>query len=42
MVSVDGTDFRVEETGRQWYSHKFKKSGVRYEVGLAIKSGDIV
>ena len=42
MVSVDGTDFRVEETGKQWYSHKFKKAGVRYEVGLAIKTGDIV
>ena len=42
MVSVDGTDFRIEETGKQWYSHKFKKAGVRYEVGLAIKTGDIV
>lgn len=49
MVSVDGTDFEIAEPGkftreysRQWYSHKFKGAGVRYEVGLCIKTGDIV
>ena len=42
LVSVDGTDFRITEQGRKFYSHKFKKSGLRYEVGLCILTGDIV
>jgi len=44
-VSVDGTDFRVETPsglGRKFYSHKFKKSGLRYEVAISIQAGDIV
>ena len=41
MLSVDGTDVRIPERGRDWYSHKFKKSGLRYEVAVSIKSGDI-
>jgi hypothetical protein len=44
-VSVDGTDFRIETPagqGRKYYSHKFKKSGLRYEVGISIQAGDIV
>ena len=27
---------------KTWYSHKFKYSAVRYEVGLSILKGDIV
>ena len=43
LVSVDGTDFRVKQLGPTFSSHKFaKKSGVRYEVALCIKTGDIV
>lgn len=42
IVSVDGTDFRIAEHGKRFYSHKFKKSGLRYEVAICIKSGDIV
>ncbi len=42
MVSVDGTDFHVEAHGKQWFSHKFRGSGVRYEIGVSILSGDIV
>ena len=42
MLSVDGTDFRLAMGySKPFYSHKFKKSGVRYEVGLCIKTGDI-
>ena len=42
LLSVDGTDCRIQKKGRRWSSHKFaKKAGVRYEVGVAIKSGDI-
>ncbi|KAL9183038.1 hypothetical protein ACHAXT_004825 [Thalassiosira profunda] len=45
-LSVDGTDCRINkprkggfDTG--WYSHKFNGPGVRYEVGLNIRTGDI-
>ena len=41
-MSVDGTDFRVKRKGKRWYSHKYKKGGVRYEVALCILTGDIV
>lgn len=45
MVSVDGTDFQIYEPtpfSPGWYSHKFKGPGLRYEVALAISTGDIV
>lgn len=45
MVTVDGTDFRINEPSPfspQWYSHKFKGPGLRYEVALSINGGDIV
>ncbi len=46
-ITVDGTDCRFQPPNdgrpvRAWYSHKFKKSAVRYEVAIAIQSGDIV
>jgi len=42
LVSVDGTDFRIAELGKNFYSYKFKKSGLRYEVAICILTGDIV
>lgn len=42
LVSVDGTDFQILRKGRKFYSHKFKKSGLRYEVAICIRTGDIV
>ena len=39
-MSVDGTNFRIEEPtefDKTWYSHKFKKAAVKYEVGLDMK-----
>ena len=45
MVSVDGTDFMIDEEcpfNPKWFSIKFKNAGVRYEVGIAIQTGDIV
>lgn len=36
-LSVDGTDFRIEEPtkfDRTWFSHKYKKAAVKYEVAL--------
>jgi len=44
-VSIDGTDVQVQELGgfaKDFYSHKFKSAGLRYEVGLNIRTGDIV
>ena len=41
-MTVDGTDFRIAEHGRAFYSHKFKKSALRYEVCICILTGDIV
>ena len=45
-VSIDGTDFRIfMKKGwlyKYWYGYKFKNPGVRYEVGVSIKCGDIV
>ncbi len=45
LVSVDGTDFRIQEptpfwTG--WHSKKFNGPGLRYEVAISICSGDVV
>ena len=42
LLSVDGTDFRLAMSYvKEFYSHKFKDMGLRYEVGLNIKTGDI-
>ena len=42
LVSVDGTDFCIPELGKIFYSFKFRKSGLRYEVAICIKTGWIV
>jgi hypothetical protein len=43
LISVDGTDFPISQKGPKFSSHMFmKKSGLRYEVGLCILTGDIV
>lgn len=44
FVSVDGTDFRIEEPrpfSPDWYSHKFHGAGLRYEVCVSISTGFI-
>jgi DDE superfamily endonuclease len=46
-VSVDGTHFLVKrptvfDVARKFYSHKFKKCGLSYEVALCIHTGHIV
>ena len=44
-MTVDGTDFKVNNPkvfNKAWYSHKFKHAGLRYEVAVSIKKGDIV
>jgi hypothetical protein len=42
LVTVDGTDCRIPEYGSTFYSFKFRKSALRYEVALCIQTGDIV
>jgi DDE superfamily endonuclease len=42
---LDGTDFKIYEPSpfdRKWYSFKHHGPGVRYEIGLCIKTGKIV
>ncbi|KAK4009233.1 hypothetical protein OUZ56_018349 [Daphnia magna] len=44
-ISLDGTDFRIMEPSEfspKWYSHKFHGPGLRYELGLCIRTGEIV
>ena len=44
-VSVDGTDTRVPSYRpfwKGWFSHKFNGPGTRWEIGLSIRSRDIV
>ena len=43
--SLDGTDFPILEPTEfdpKWFSHKFRGPGIRYEIGLCIKTGNIV
>lgn len=43
FMTIDGTDCPVNQKfDPTFYSHKFKDSGVRYEVGLCIRTGWIV
>lgn len=45
FTSLDGVDFEINEPtpfSPKWYSHKFKASGLRYEIGLCIRTGHIV
>ena len=45
FLSLDGTDFLINEPhpfSKKWFSHKFKAAGLRYEIGLCIRSSDIV
>ena len=44
-ASVDGTDCPILEPrpfSRNWYSHKFRCAGVRYEIAVSIANGNIV
>jgi hypothetical protein len=44
-MSLDGTDFRIQEPrpfSTKWFSSKFRGPGLRYKVGLCIRTGHIV
>ena len=45
FVSLDSTDFRIMEPSPfnpKWYFHKFHGPGMRYEVRICMRTGDIV
>lgn len=45
FVTLDGVDFKIFESkpfNRKFFSHKFKASALRYEIGLALVTGHIV
>jgi DDE superfamily endonuclease len=44
-MTVDGTDFRIQEPqpfSTKWFTKKFNGPGLRYEVAVSIRGGDIV
>lgn len=42
LTSVDGTDCHYQINGKPFWSHKFKRGGLRYLVLVCIKTGHIV
>ena len=45
FVSLDATDCPIEEPApfdAKWFSHKLHHAGVKYEIGLNIRTGNIV
>ena len=42
LVTVDGTNFCIPHMGRKFYSHKFRASGLQYEIAVLILSGECV
>ena len=45
LQTIDGTDFKVWEPhpfNPDYFSHKYNHAGVRYEIGICIKTGWIV
>lgn len=45
FATVDGTDCPIQEPQvfePKWYSHKINRAGVRYEIGVSVRSKKIV
>lgn len=45
FTSLDGVDFKISEPSPfnpSFYSHKFKSAGLRYEIGLCLRTGEII
>lgn len=45
LTSVDGVDFKINEPkpfDAKWFSHKFYHAGLRYEIALSLRKGEIV
>ena len=48
-MTIDGIDFEIQEpwlytkeNNKKWFSHKFRSSGLRYEIATCNKTGDVV
>ena len=44
-MTVDGVDCPIQEPipfDPQWFSHKFRGPGLKYEIAVCIQTGDIV
>ncbi len=41
FLSIDGATIKIPNQGQEYYSHKFKESGSRYEEGVSVQKGDI-
>ena len=45
FFSLDGTDFPINEPSpfsKIWFSHKFNGPAIRYEIGISLRTSDIV
>ena len=45
FVSIDGTHYSINEPrpfNKKWYSHKLNGPGLTYEIGLCIRTGQVV
>lgn len=45
LVTIDGKDFETDKQGKNikaFWGHKFRNSGLRYELAFAIKTGHLV
>ena len=41
LLTADGTDIKIAEHGKKFYSHKFNGLALRCEVGVRIYTGKI-
>ena len=44
FLTIDGVDFPIYEQrplNKKWFSHKFKRAGIRYDIALSIMTGKI-
>ncbi|KAI0563114.1 DDE superfamily endonuclease [Gracilaria domingensis] len=45
FMSIDGVDVRIKEPkpfSKEWFSYKFPAAGLRYEIGIALATDEIV
>jgi hypothetical protein len=45
LATIDGVDFQIPEPipfDSKWYSHNFVSPGLRYKIGVCIKTGKLV
>ena len=43
-MTIDGVHFKIYEPypfNKKWFSHKFKRAGITYEIGCNVNTGEI-